>query len=504
MAAQSTFSATLPFLSEESSLSYAATHFLTQGGGQSLTIDAESGLNGFHVPAAPVSDPSYASTFASSISPGAFASVQRLLAEFEAPYEISGSTYGTQLEKIRLRLRDYFNLPHSVDIVFATCPQSLDYVSLALGMRETGTSVSHIVLGLEEADPGSELTAAGLHAYGSTPLGVAVEQGRVIDPAFEGAVNLVPLPLRDAAGDPIPSDDIVLSIASAIEEAHRTQRQPVVRIVHGTRTGLIAPSMTHLDAMRRRFGHGIVLIVDAIQGRISRDFIAAYLSRGATVLLSGSKFIGGPPESAFALVPSSARKTLSPLPQGYANYFSRHEWPLTWPGAEKLPDTANLGLLTRLCAAAFELELYAALAPGELRRVVHQFAAATKRLTRDLGFGTIAVEHSKYTSEEQLRPLELQTSIVMDTSRRRLTEDHLAARGLHLQLIRAKIRGSKPVRLGPPVKCLTLPDGRYAGNLSISLSMPQIVELSALESTAMVERLDRDFQAIAKRIRELT
>jgi len=60
------------------------------------------------------------------------------------------------------------------------------------------------------------------------------------------------------------------------------------------------------------------------------------------------------------------------------------------------------------------------------------------------------------------------------------------------------------VRLGPPVKHLKLPDGRFAGNLSLSLSMPQILALAAMETQSIADQLDSDFQIIAKRIRDLT
>lgn len=504
MASPNTFSAALPFLSEGSSLAYAATHFLTQGGGTSIQIDEASGLNAFHVAAAPISDPSYASSFANSISVGAFASVQRLFADFDAPYDIAGRDYGTQLEKLRLRIRDSYSLPHSVDIVFAASSVELEYVALALGNRDNRSGLANIVLGLEDADTGCAQAAIGLYAADLTPNGQQVIPGAPVDTELAARIQLTSLPLRDLASDPIPSEDIMLSIASAVDLALREGRQPMVRVVHGSLTGLVAPSTSHLDSLRRRFGPAMSLIVDATQGRISRDNIAAYLSRGATVLLSGSKFMGGPPSSAFALVPAAARSGLIPLPAGFDTVFSRHEWPASWPGAERLPDLANLGLLTRLSAAIYELELYATLAPGELRRVVHQFDAAAKRLMRELAFGSVSVEHSRYTNEDQARPLEVQTSVMMDTSRRRLTEDHLAARGLHLQLINAKLRGSRPVRLGPPVKALKLPDGRFAGNLTLSLSMPQIVALAAMETGSIADQLDSDFQIITKRIRELT
>ncbi len=494
MASSSTLSATLPFLSEGSSLTYAATHFLTQGGGSSIRPDETSGLNAFHVSAKPTPDPSYASAFANSISPGAFAAVQRLLADLDAPYDIAGQDYGTQLEKLRLRLRASYNLPHSVDIVFAASCVELEHVALALGGRDTSAGLTNIVLGLEEADTGCAQAAAGL----------PVTKGEPADLELAAQIQLLPLPLRDAAGDPIPSEDIMLSIASAVELALRDGRQPIVRIVHGSLSGLVALSIPHLDALRRRFGPAMVLVVDATQGRIGRDNIAAYLSRGAAVLLSGSKFLGGPPSSAFALVPAAARNGITALPASFAKIFSKHEWPASWPGVERLPDLANLGLLTRLSAAIYELELYTTLAPGDLRRVVHQFDAAAKRLMREMDFGPVSVAHSKYTHEDQPRPLEVQTSVMMDTSRRRLAEDHLAARGLHLQLINAKLRGSHPVRLGPPVKGLKLPDGRDGGNLTLSLSMPQIVALAAMETGSIADQLDSDFQLIAKRIRELT
>lgn len=504
MASSSTLSATLPFLSEGSSLTYAATHFLTQGGGSSIRLDETSGLNAFHVSAKPTPDPSYASAFANSISPGAFAAAQRLLADLDAPYDIAGQDYGTQLEKLRLRLRESYNLPHSVDIVFAASCVELEHVALALGHRDASAGLTNIVLGLEEADTGCAQAAAGLHTDDRTAIGLPVTKGAPIDAALAAQIQLHSLPLRDAAGDPIPSEDTMLAIASAVELAQRDGRQPIVRIVHGSLSGLVALSIPHLDALRRRFGPAMVLVVDATQGRISRDNIAAYLSRGATVLLSGSKFLGGPPSSAFALVPAAARNGITALPDSFAKIFSKHEWPASWPGVERLPDLANLGLLVRLSAAIYELELYSTLAPGDLRRVVHQFDGAAKRLMREMDFGPVSVAHSKYTHEDQPRPLEVQTSVMMDTSRRRLAEDHLAARGLHLQLISAKLRGSRPVRLGPPVKGLKLPDGRYGGNLTLSLSMPQIVALAAMETGSMADQLDSDFQIIAKRIRELT
>lgn len=504
MAASSSLSATLPYLSEESSLVFAASHFLGTGGREALVVDPAKGLNSYFVTASPAADLAYDSSFANAISPAAFAAVQRLLADFAPSFDLDGANYAAQLEKLRLRLREAYGLPHSVDIVFAASAADAEYVTLAIASRVEADGITNILLGFDELDNGCAQSAAGLHLSGTTPLGVTAELGAPVDAMLAEKTRLIPLPIREASGDPMPPDDVVLTLASAIDDALRDGRHPLVRIIHGSVTGLVAPSLHHIDALRRRYGHRISLVVDAGQGRIGRDFIAAYLSRGASVLLTGSKFMGGPPTSAFILVPASARQGLDNVPEGFGTIFSRHEWPVTWPGTDRLPDASNMGLLLRQAAALFELELFMALEPGEVRRVVHQFNLAAKRLIRDLGFGRITHEQSKYTIEDQSRPIELQTSVLMDTSRRKLADDIISARGLHVQLISAKIRGSMPTRLGPPIKCLKLPDGRYAGNLSLSLSMPQIVELAGLETSAITARFEKDFAQISKRIRELT
>lgn len=504
MSGASPFSAALPFLSEESSLALAASHFLTVGGREAIAVDPDKGMNGYFVSTTPASDIDYASAFANSISPAAFASAQRLLGQYSPGFEMGGAEYATQLEKLRLRLRDAYGLPHSVDIVFASSAADAEYAALALGCRDGSVGIDNIVLGMEETDVGCDLAMAGQHVSALTPVGATAAIGAPVDAALAAQVRLIALPIRDSAGDPIPPDDVVLTLATTIETSLREGRHPIVRVVHGSLTGLVTPSLHHVDALRRRYGHKISLVVDAAQGRIGRDFVAAYLSRGASIMISGSKFLGGPPTSAFVFVPASARSGLNPLPTGYATLFSRHEWPATWPGVKELPNTSNIGQLVRLTAAIFELELFVALAPVEVRRVVHQFNLAANRLIREVGFARVSLEQSKYTVEDQARPVELLTSVFMDTSRKKMADDVIAARSLHVQLISAKIRGSSPVRLGPPVKCIKLPDGRFAGNLSLSLSMPQIVDLAGLETSAIAERFDRDFQKISKRIYELT
>ena len=71
----------------------------------------------------------------------------------------------------------------------------------------------------------------------------------------------------------------------------------VVYLTHGTKTGLIAPASPP---------RGVDVIVDACQARIEPETVASYLRRGWPVVVTGSKFFGGP--AFFGAVLSSGRR----------------------------------------------------------------------------------------------------------------------------------------------------------------------------------------------------
>ena len=86
------------------------------------------------------------------------------------------------------------------------------------------------------------------------------------------------------------------------------------------------------------------------------------------VLITGSKFAGGPPLSGALLLPEVIATGLrsAPLPpEGLADYSARLDWPepLQATFARDLTTTANLGLGLRWSAALAELKRFAAVDP---------------------------------------------------------------------------------------------------------------------------------------------
>lgn len=108
-----------------------------------------------------------------------------------------------------------------------------------------------------------------------------------------------------------------------------------------------------------------------------------YLDRGALVLITGSKFLGGPPLSGAMLVPAWIAARLESgckVPPGLAAYTARSDWPRHWMAIrEQLPERANLGQALRWFAALAEMRAYYAV-PSLFRRLaLAEFGAAFDR-----------------------------------------------------------------------------------------------------------------------------
>jgi selenocysteine lyase/cysteine desulfurase len=267
-------------------------------------------------------------------------------------------------------------------------------------------------------------------------------------------------------------------------------------VVHGSKTGLILPSLDDLGLLA---GDSIVA-VDACQARITGDGIDAYLERGAIVFLTGSKFMGAPPFSGFALVPRSLRDAARPLPSGFATIFRRAEWPISWPGADRLAPGANPGLLLRLEAAIFELEAYQRLSAEEARRIISAFETAVRHhLVKALGVRAVAAYCDGIDAETH--PIEMRTLVTLDLSNLNggawSFDD---AQSWQASLL------AHGVRLGQPVKCVKLADGRWGATLRIGLTMRQIVERAGMDQAVLqasfgcdMSRMARALEAVATR-----
>lgn len=465
----------------------AARDLMTTGGDARITLDPATGANRYHAAPQPRDVLAYASSTANDMSRAAFEHVVRVSKQLPG--------YAEGLEALRGRIRAAYGVPASTHVVFAPSGTDLEYVALAECLGRAPNGVHNILLGADEVGSGCIHSAHGAFFARETALGAAVEPGQDV-PGLGEHVSMVDIPVRDEQGHTFTSASIREQIDAAVRAAKAEGRHALVHVVHGSKTGLILPVLDDIDSLGREHGEAMSLVVDACQARITSAAIADYLKRGAIVFLTGSKFMGGPPFSGFALLPAGIERP--PLPEGFAQIFRRAEWPAGWPGAERLEDSANPGLLLRIEASVFELERFQRLSLERVTRVILAFHAAVRTaMVERLGGRRVAPYPPGERAEGDAHPIEMRTLSTIDLSHRPSAPDFEEAQQLHKALV------DEGIRLGQPVKCVRLPDGRWGATLRLGLSMPQVVEMDALDDRALHARLAADMDRIASAIERL-
>jgi hypothetical protein len=469
-----------------------ATRLMTTGGDARIILDPESRLNRYFSAPRPSGVLAYASSTANDISTEAFAHVEALLDETGS--ELSGAAYAERLEALRGRLRRAYSVADEVDIIFSPSGTDLEYVALACAAGRGAVGTHNILLGADEVGSGCIHSAFGRYFAGETALGIATKAGEPVPGLGETHVEMIDVPVRDAHGRARPSGEIAAKMDAAIRAAEAAGRHVLVHIVHGSKTGMILPSLEDIDRLHAMHGKSVTFVVDACQARITSPAIADYLAREAIVFVTGSKFMGGPPFSGFALVPRRFREASQPLARGLATLFRRGEWPAGWPGVEGLEDGANLGLLLRLEASIFELERFQRLALGTVTRIILCFHQAVRD---EIIERTPAHRVAPYPPGEKetadTHPIEMRTLSTLDLSEYggggATFED---ATRWHKAML------AHGIRLGQPVKCVKLADGSWGATLRIGLSMPLVVERARLDDEALAASFAADMARIRK------
>ena len=466
------------------------TRLMTTGGDARIVLNPATGLNRYFSAPRPGDVLAYASSTANDISAEAFSHLLTLPGAEDMP----GPAYADRLEALRDRIRRAYSVGDDVDIIFSPSGTDLEYVALACAAGRGGTGTHNILLGADEVGSGCIHSAYGRYFAGETALGVATRPGDPVPGLGETHVEMIDVPVRDPHGRARPSAEIAARMEAAIRAAEADRRHVLVHVVHGSKTGLILPSLDDIDALAAAHAGSVTFVVDACQARITSPAIADYLEREAIVFVTGSKFMGGPPFSGFALVPGRFRRQARPLAAGLATIFRRGEWPSGWPGAETLEATANPGLLLRLEASLFELERFQRLSTETVTRVILCFhQAVRKEVVERTPAHRVAPYPLGGKETADTHPIEMRTLSTLDLS-------ELGGGGStfedstrwHQAML------AHGVRLGQPVKCVRLGDGSWGATLRIGLSMPLVVERAALDD----EALRRSFAKDMARIRE--
>jgi hypothetical protein len=329
-------------------------HLLVGGGDPRLTLDSVSGVNEYGC--GPVPSPetwNFASSTASSISERAYARAELAREELMRAAIMAGveEAFDARIEEMREQLSAHLGLSAAeVDVVFSPSGTDSQLHALFLARSLLGSKLTTIVVGSDQTGSGTLYTARGRHFAGLTAGGRPVRKDTPIAGLSGGSVAL---PLIDGAGD--------AAVLAAIETAVGNRTRVLLQIMDCSKLGWRAPGEACLDEIARRWPDKVLVVVDACQMRLGRRRMRNYLDRGYLVLITGSKYFGGPAFSGALLVPSRLSRSLDDgkVSRGLLDYAGRSDWPNRWAGLRsRFESRPNFGQWLRWEAALEEIKAY--------------------------------------------------------------------------------------------------------------------------------------------------
>ena len=315
---------------------------LFSGGDSRMAIDPHTGLNKYLCPVTPHRDMVCASSCtASPISARGFNAAANAFFDIDrAPSSrLRASRLTTLNEQIKGRLLQYFGIDGSAEVVL--CPSGTDALlttAMLIGAERPREAMTAILPSAAETGTGVPL-AAVCRVFDGPNSG---------KPLTDCVGTTVEIPLRSADGSPRDEDEVNDAFADATATA---TGRAVVYLTHGTKTGLIAPATPP---------RGADVIVDACQARIEPETVAGYIRQGWPVVVTGSKFFGGPAFSGVVLFPRAR------LPAA-----NRHS-------LLSIQHNAHLGTALRWAAAMVMIDAFEPVAAG-MAAVLSERAATIKR-----------------------------------------------------------------------------------------------------------------------------
>ena len=353
---------------------------LTLGGDHRNAVDWRRGVNSYGISPRPAPWRSaFGSCTASAPTERSFVAAQELrrsLVEAALEDRLDAEIAGTT-EAIRHTLRLALGVAdESARIVLTPSGTDAEMVAAAVARRDA--PLTSIVVAPTEIGSGSINAAAGRHFSDQTAGAAPADPGRAVDGFDDHPVDIVEIQVRRPDGELIDPRTVEASIDRAIRAA---PGRVLLHVVEGSKTGVRLPRSAAVAAWQRREGDRLVVIVDAAQMRIDQQTAVSHLRSGRMVLVTGSKFFGGPPFSGAVLVPESLadQADAASWPSGLGAYVSANDVPAAMPGLRRVArPAANVGLLLRWQAALTEMRSFHNASPEIRDRIIRTLAAGLR------------------------------------------------------------------------------------------------------------------------------
>ena len=368
----------------------------------------------------------------------------------------------------RTRIADIFAIAGS-EVVLTASGTEAEFVALSVAQALLKRPLTNIIVAPTETGRGVVSAAEGRHFLASSSLGGSVTLGAALR-GFAG-IEVETIPIRDQEGYPLDPQAIDREAAALVAQALEAGRDVLLHVLDSSKTGLCGVTRETARELVKQARGRIAVVVDACQLRCQPAQLQQDLESGFMVMITGSKFAGGPPfAGALLLSPSTVeRLENASAPSGLSAYSARFDWPerLRENFAADLDQPVNIGLGLRWEAALAAIEPYFALPEALRQQILTWFAGTVHRRIS-------ARPHLKQISAE---PSRSKTIIPIETLGQAGTPSGGAALHAILAASHAPLGGpdrlAKACHLGQPV-----PIGERAA-LRLCASMPMVLDVAA-------------------------
>lgn len=235
---------------------------------------------------------------------------------------------------------------HEFELFFAPSGTDLVYFPLIFShLLYPDKKIKNLITCIEELGSGTKLSSQGRFYANYNQFGDEIEKGATILPAQ--TINAISFNARSEDGKIAKNS---LSIRSLVAE--NPDDLILVNLVYGSKSG-IEDDLKLLDEIK---ADNLQWVVDMCQFRHSREILHRLISKGAMVMITGSKFYESSPFSGAMLVPKSLYNKLIKVTDwnsvtGYDQIFSKYDVPASLMERATFRDQVNsAGLLRWACA----------------------------------------------------------------------------------------------------------------------------------------------------------
>ena len=484
---------------------------LTSGGDQRIAIDPASRVNEYGCAAQPEPEIwNFASSTASSISERAYqrAALAREELVHKSLFNEVDVTFDARNEAMREELRAHLQLSPGVGVVFSASGTDAQLHALFAAGVVLGAPPVTVVVGSDQTGSGTLYTARERHFSSVTASGSAVRKDA---PVAGLGCESIALPLLGDTGDIAPRADADAAVLRAVEASLAQGRRVLLHIMDSSKLGWRAPSEACLGEIANRWPGKVQVVVDACQMRLGRKRLRSHLDRGHMVLITGSKFFGGPAFSGALLVPEGLSRPpgrAADIAPGFFDYASRSDWPMGWTALRsRFGSRPNFGHWLRWEAALEEIGSYYAVPDAFRTKALGEFEAGVASmiaLTPSLGAirsgtGSIGVDDEEF----------VHATIFPFTLKRRGGQASIADyRAIHRALardMRDEVEGSaadrrvaaQPCLVGQPVRLKRPDDGMLACVLRLCLGARLLTEAWSADSAQAQRNVQRILDRVA-------